>query len=54
MYLTPTGSIEDYTQVDSTKVTDNFVKYGPYKKKEAYSFDLISILFKSVEPQLIL
>ena len=48
--MTPSGSIEDYTEIDHTKKTDKGVKYGSYKNMEPYSFDLVSILFKSVQP----
>ena len=43
-----------FTEREGSKVTDRGVRYGPYQHVKPYSFDLIQLLFKSPEPQLIL
>ena len=50
---TPT-SIEEFTETDSSRKTTKGVKYGPYKHVAPFTFDVVRLLFKMVEPQLIL
>jgi len=54
VYGFPPGDLEEYTESDSAMKVANGVKYGPYKHIGPFSFDLVSVLFKSVEPMLIL
>jgi len=54
LYGFPPGDLEEFTLMDFARKVEKGVRYGPYKHIAPFSFDLVSVLFKSVQPLLIL